>query len=636
MSTSGNEKIRVEYSDSSGLAIYDLRFGGVWKSIAPFRMTYGDAYSYNLAECCCVSVTTENNVMRFRLNRMEFFGRFCENPYRKPDPGPELEFEFAIEIKGDTLCFTSDPVKNLDDEPLRLCFPYGLLAIPSADAGQAILPCGYGGLFRLPRKDLFSIDLRYLDHYTAMPLFGLLRQTQPGLAIRLLNYTDQATRFSINREHLDTVSFDIQYDVIANMANDARKILVRICPPGTTYNELAKWYRSCLMQEKRFVTYREKIARSAEAEKLVGSVIWKHSTYARQTPQARHTYSLYMTRPNANEVEGLPGNWSAYEVFDTAHSKGFDRVCIYNTGWNFMGFDSGYPVRWPPNPERGTPEEFRAAAEYGRSLSPDYIFSIHDNYLDTYRNSPDDCTEDLVKDQHGVPCLGGIWRGGRARTLCSATAMKYARRDIPRIVELLGRGSIYTDVYGCTKLNRCYDARHPMSEHEELEFRREVMRYQAEQFGTVATEGTPSDFFADTVHLGAFTSIWPLCSNSIDLAEPALPIPLWQLVYHDSVLNYTCEAAYGPQGSAYLAFQALYNLLPSGFDEKSLELSKKLRRTYTCEMLSHEFVGEVRSFKDPDGLAAIAGKVRTSFADGTVVEAEFHDNSNAQYRIIQR
>ena len=118
----------------------------------------------------------------------------------------------------------------------------------------------------------------------------------------------------------------------------------------------------------------------------------------------------------------MNGAWS--EVFDLAKRKGFDRVCIYNTGWNRFGFDSGYPTRLPPNPERGTYEDFRNAAEYGRSLSDGFIYSVHDNYIDCYKNSPEYSIEEMVHNKNGVPVKGGIWRGGRCTVMCSAVSVK--------------------------------------------------------------------------------------------------------------------------------------------------------------------------------------------------------------------
>ena len=630
-----NAKIRVEYSGFGRLTVRDLRFGGVWSSPAPFRLTYGDAYTYNLAETCRVTVEVAEGVMRFRLEQMEFFGRFRENPYRKPENGPDLKFEFSIEMQDDILRFVSEPVRNLDAEPLRLRFTDGLF-VQSTDApGEAVLPCGFGGIFRFPRHDRLTFDYEYSNHYSNMPIGGLFRKSASGLLIRVLTFTDETTRFSINREHASMVSFDHEFDVIDRFANHRRVIQVQISPPGGNYNTLAKWYRAQLIAEGKFVTYLEKIAKSPVAENLIGAVVWKHNVYAQRHVPLPHDFSLYMPDKEANRIEGLPGNWSAYEIFDTAKQRGFDRVCIYNTGWNFMGFDSGYPVRLPPNPERGTVREIRAAAEYGRALSPGYIFSVHDNYHDTYENSPEDCSADLCRDQDRIPVKGGVWRGGRARLLCTACSMKYARRDIPRMVEIFGRGGIYADVFGCTPLQRCYDPAHPMTQQEDLAHRRELLEYLAGQFGSVTTEGTPADYYANTVHMGAFSAFLPPCANSEELDEPPLPVPLWQLVFHDSVLNYTCEAAHGPYDKTYLAYQALYNLLPTGLDDASLELSQKMRKTYISEMISHEFADDVRAFRDRNGAAAVAGRARTRFADGTIVEADFQDNAVAQYRIIQ-
>ena len=630
-----NGVIRVEYSDSGTLTVRDLRYGGEWRTSAPFRLVYGDAYSYNLAEHCRVTVEVTEQRMRFLLDQMEFFGRFRENPYRKPDPGPELQFEFSIEIQNGTIYFISEPVRNLDDEPLRLRFTSGLFAQSADVAGEAVLPCGYGGIFRFPRRDRLTYDYEYSNHYSGMPIAGLFRKSAPGLLIRILTFTDMTTRFSINREHGQSVSFDHEFEVIDRFANHRRVIQLEIAPPGSDYNTLAKWYRAQLISEGKFVTYEEKIRRSPVAGELVGAVIWKHNVYAQRRSPLPHTYSLYMPSKEADRIEKLPGNWSAYEIFDTAKQHGFDRVCIYNTGWNFMGFDSGYPVRLPPNPERGTVQEIRAAAEYGRGLSSGFLFSVHDNYHDTYRNSPEDCSADLCLDPDQVPVKGGIWRGGRARLLCTSCSMKYAMRDVPRMVEIFGRAGIYADVFGCTALRRCHDPAHPMTQQEDLKYRREVLQYLAEAFGSVATEGTPADYYADVVHLGAFSAFLPVCANADDLEEPPLPVPLWQLVYHDSVLNYTCEGAHGPCGESYLAYQALYNLLPTNFDDASLELSQKMRRAFTSEMLSHEFIGDVHAFRDRNGVAAFAGRARTRFADGTVVEAEFTDNFTARRWIIQ-
>lgn len=310
----------------------------------------------------------------------------------------------------------------------------------------------------------------------------------------------------------------------------------------------------------------------------------------------------------------MNGAWS--EVFDLAKRKGFDRVCIYNTGWNRFGFDSGYPTRLPPNPERGTYEDFRNAAEYGRSLSDGFIYSVHDNYIDCYKNSPEYSGEEMVHNKNGAPVKGGIWRGGRCTVMCSAVSLKYAARDFPEIARMTGRGSIYIDVMGFVPPHACRHPEHPQPRKEDLKSRRRLFALARKEFGSVAMEAAPADYCADVVDLGAFFFFTQKIHPGF--IDP-VPIPLWQLVYHDSVLGYTGEGLCGYSGGDYLAMTALYGLLPTSLDETGRRFSFELRSAYCAEMLSHEFL----PVADENGGKAFAA--RTVFSDGTEVVANCSD-----------
>ena len=72
------------------------------------------------------------------------------------------------------------------------------------------------------------------------------------------------------------------------------------------------------------------------------------------------------------------------------------------------------------------------------------------------------------------------------------------------------------------------------------------------------------------------------------------------------------------QQADYLAFLALYGLLPTQFDEKELYLSRTMREAYTSEMVRHEYLTPVR-----DGFRAVAHSL---FGDGTEVVANFTDS----------
>ena len=172
-----------------------------------------------------------------------------------------------------------------------------------------------------------------------------------------------------------------------------------------------------------------------------------------------------------------------------------------------------------------------------------------------------------------------------------------------------------------------------MSRHDDANERRNVLGYIASQYGSVTTEGGPVDFLADIVNLGAFAG-YAISAHGAG-GEPPIPIPFWQLVFHDSILSYSSEGAYGPIGKEYITYSFLYGMLPTGFDAESLRLSKELRNAFTSEMIRHEIIGDVaiedRAWPGP---GVIRGTMKTTFADGTAVIAHF-DGPQSSYEVVK-
>ena len=618
-----NSKLKVSYDNASGkLDITHKTNGNIYSSQSPFYFLYGNSYAYNLSRNCRVNIKRNRDKLTFYFDQFEFWARFKGHGYHKPEPGPDLKFEFSIILKDDHVIFRTGEIQGMNEEECAISFPHGLLEFSSQDTAELVFPSGFGSLIEFPRNDYLSISDTCERPRYSLPLYGLF-QIEGALGVYIKTPFDMNTAININSRIKGRASVESSFTFEQENANYAREVHVYPMLKGQNYVDLAKLYRRILKEEKRFVSLQEKLKQNPDVEKLVGSVIWKHNVYSAERPSGiEKSYSLYMLNPEQNEYEGLPNNWTAKEVFDTAKERGFDRVCIYNTGWNNKGFDSGYPTRFPPNPERGTEEEFKAAAEYGRSLSPDYIYSVHDNYLDVYKNSPEFDISEMNTKKDGTPEPGGIWRGGRAYLMCTSQSHKYLERDIPHLAEMLGKGSIYIDVLGCAKLESCHNPVHPQGKREDVASRRSMFKFIKQHMGSVATEGTPGDCYADIVDLGAYC--YYHMTASTPMTEPIpVPIPLWQLVYHDSLLNYTSESTFKAYGSEYILHAALYALLPTQFDEVSKKLSFELRETYKAEMLSHEFLEKVTVKRDAAGCFWSDGVAKTTFSDGTSVIANF-------------
>ncbi|OGV46006.1 MAG: hypothetical protein A2017_22235 [Lentisphaerae bacterium GWF2_44_16] len=622
-----NKNIRVELnSETLSLRIIEKKTETNWESKGLVTVIYGQFYSYDLAQHCDVNVEKQGNRITVKFTNMIYWSRFKGHGYVKPASGPALEFEVSIILNDDHVLFRMEKIRNMDDEELSVVFPFGLTHFKSDERLKLLTPFGFGSIFEFPRKDMYSYEAPYGIPGFSMPVYGIFKE-KSGLGVYVKTPFDFKKRIFINTEKNGVSGIDGSFIFNRERANYPRETAFYPMKDGN-YVRLAKLYRKLLIEEGKFVTLKDKIKQNPEVEKLVGSVILKNSTFSKRPPaNLKKSYSLYMLSPDQNVHEGLPENWTAKEIFDTAKERGFDRVCVYNTGWNNMGFDSGYPTRFPPNPERGSFEDFKRDAEYARSLSKDYIYSVHDNYRDVYENSDEFDRTELIADKNKIPIPGGIWRGGRAYHMCPQVCMKYAARDIPKLVEMLGKGSIYIDVMGCTRFHECHNDMHPMGHQDDMEARKKFFKYVKEQIGSVATEGCPSDCMNDVIDLGAFCYLHRVNVNPQTSPYP-IPVPFWQLVYHDSILNYTSESTFRFYGSEYLLYVALYGLLPFSLEPISLKLSKELRTAYEAEMLYYDFLEPLTVSRDEKGCFWTSGVARSVFSDGTEVIANFN---NAPY-----
>ena len=594
-----NGILNIRLSDD-GLKLRISSRHGFWESDNFIRAVYGKEVPLELLKFGKTHVSKENGALRLHIDDVVWYARFLGHGYLKPEPAPDITFDFRIELDGDEVLFITCPPHGLDDEPMQINFPVAPLRWDPCKTGDLCGAFGsLGSLYQYPSAE--HLDLNYR---TILPVAGFFRP-EGGTGIRTADIYDFRILLSCNGK---TGTGAIVFEFNRGKSEYERTVRMKFFPAGSNYVDLAMWHRESVRRESRFRSLAEKIAADPEVGKLAGSVIWKHNVYPGEVPAGiRKDYSLYVRSMAAAEAEGRPGNWSAKEVFDAARTAGFDRVCIFNTGWNNKGFDSGYPTRFPVNPERGDEESFRKAAEYGRSLSPDYIFCVHDNYRDVYPNSPEFTFGEVMTDRTGGKIMGGIWRGGRCYLECGKCTLKYAERDLPHIASMCGRGAIYLDVQGCVDLRNCCHPDHPGSRRDDAQWRLETFRIAKKYIGAVATEGAPHEFAVRDIDLGAYP---PIKSGS---APNMKPIPFFQLVYHDSVFSFCGQGVSGVYGAEYVNRVALYGMLPWDFGPASLRISKDLRRACTEPMLLHEFCGD--------------GVEHTVFADGTEVFANFSNQT---------
>ncbi|MCK4401054.1 hypothetical protein KAW08_01970 [bacterium] len=616
-----NERLEVRLNKKlMSLKVIDKQSSFEWNCQELFHIEYAEGIHLTHRHCKADFEKVEDRI-KIKLHSFRYWARWPEHYYCRPEKGPNLLITLEILLKKDCLRFIIHPIKNMDEEQVAISFPYNLGKFSAKEQGQFVLPYKAGLLLSFPREDTILQD-DWIYGSLTMPIFGVLRNKN-GLACIIETPFDCRVKTSANQLPDENVGISPIF-VFENKRLNYERMLDYFFVSNATYVDIAKVYRKRLIEKGRFVSLKQKIEENPEVEKLVGAVVWKHNVFCNERPEGvKKDYSLYVRDSKQAVMEGKPANWTAKELFATAKERGFDRLVVYNTGWNCGGFDSMYPTKFQPNPLRGTEEDFKRIASWARSLNDGYIFSIHDNYSEAYKNSSEWNSGYIIKNRGGGAVGIGIWRGGRSYSICPSDAVKFAKRNIPRIAAMLGRGSIYIDVLGCVALKECFDKKHPMTKEQDAQRRYDIFTMAKKHLGSVASESSPLDFLCGIIDIGAFFPIHANFNLFTDLQRP-IPIPLFQLVYHDSVLNYTSESYTKFYGDEYLLYVALYNLLPFSLEDISLRLSRELRETYKAEMTSHKFITEPKITFSKDGCFWTEGVQETNFSDGTTVIANFN------------
>ncbi|MDD4363735.1 MAG: hypothetical protein PHD33_05985, partial [Atribacterota bacterium] len=201
-----------------------------------------------------------------------------------------------------------------------------------------------------------------------------------------------------------------------------------------------------------------------------------------------------------------------------------------------------------------------------------------------------------------------------------------AREELPKLKEIIGEGSVYMDVEGAMGLMECFEPNHPMTREDDCRYRRELLAITKKIFGSVATEAVPIDCLADVVDVGAYFPIYqfigegPWCSYETRLWPPVFPIPLFQLVFHGSVIN--MNPSKGGYYAGHPPYTPLYGMLPDTIDEFALRISTEMRDNVYYDMLEHRFLSEPCIEVTGEGFCSRDVQM-SRFSDGTVVISNF-------------
>ena len=212
---------------------------------------------------------------------------------------------------------------------------------------------------------------------------------------------------------------------------------------------------------------------------------------------------------------------------------------FYITGWQYRGFDTGYPYVLETDPRVGTIEELRECIQLGPRYNA--VVGLHDNYDDCY---PGEHLGDhpVAMDAEGRPWKGWIWPGGQSyitgfRRYAESGQMQ---QRVKQTVETYGIGKSYhLDVLSSEVRRYDYDPAGPAAADAGLHAKLAIV----DEFNKHGTDIT-SELLAHPF-VGSIGWAWAARDERRSVLFPGEKyIPLTSMVYHGTI-DYNCRRGRG-------------------------------------------------------------------------------------------
>jgi len=428
------------------------------------------------------------------------------------------------------------------------------------------------------------------EDMVALPLFGAVHQNSGYLAVVTSGEFDTEIRVKIDQgpERLNSVApiFHFRNDEIDDIDPVDRTVRYHfLAHERANYAAMADVYRQHLLNEKGCLPIRERLRENRLLD-YVRDCYYLKIYFGRKptSPTGDAELQTYLTYREARE---LLGAWKRAGVI---------KANIDLTGWNREGHDGLYPTLFPIETTFGTEQEFQDLIEEAKKLG--YRITVHINYRDTYRRSPDWDPAYVLKDSHGRLVKQGMYGGGTVYPSCPVPVLeRFLKRDLPRLKQMGMDGMLYFDgILGMAQ--PCYDPSHPLSRRQYVQAVKEHLEYAAKLFGAVHTEVAQADLIGTVdhvMHLPAYKWAKPNWIKHAAFYQKGIAhegIPLQAMVYHGLMLYcLSGSLAEEPLGALAVLPSVEYGALPrdTWYNNRPADRIAGERRQYEilCERLGH-------------------------------------------------
>jgi len=396
------------------------------------------------------------------------------------------------------------------------------LSISDTDAGYLIVPARLGLLIPSDSGVKFSHRFGTFDYEGChIEMLGLVKQNSALLVTWHDPYVTAEVESKVDGEKQLLLTS-------LHLRKTAHSFQLRSLGVGDL-NTIAQAYRDVARGKGWLVTWEEKLKEHPKAEDLFGAINFK-------------LWTALARRIDENlQEQSVTVHWTYDEAAQIAeHLKNdlkLDRVLFILGGWIRRGYDCEHPDILPAAEECGGNEGLADCSRRVRALG--YLFSLHDNYQDMYRDAPSWDEDYLMKNPDGSLKKGGLWLGGRAYLTCSKKAVELAKRpqNLPKVKELFEPDIYFIDTTYAAGLYECFDPNHPLTKEDDMYWKSIISDYAREIFGLFGSECGREWAIPHSDWFEGLTGVSGRYYHSLDPAKfGGTVVPMFEMIYRDGIV----------------------------------------------------------------------------------------------------
>lgn len=484
--------------------------------------------------------------------------------------------------------------------------------------GHVAIPLGEGFLFPSQDKTVPSLMMQLADgRGSTMPFSGVVDMKTGAAAMWFTQDEDDAlaTLYWHHGEKADKTKMAGNAVSLNWMSQKDRwgydRTLHYWFADKGSYVALAKRYRKDAQDAGKFVTLKEKQKKLPQLEQFRGTPVgWFNFLYWIEDKEERLAQMKWLYDQGVTKML-----YSSGEALD-------DFTPLHEWGWLTTRYDN-YEDMWPPEQQKKA-------------------------HVDTHQIYHG--IHDIRKKFNGEYAQGWVQRTPHGEfpgyLLCGEKQKEFAEKYIPGDLKKRPYKGRFIDVTTACPLYECYNDRHPMTRGDDKAARRDLLEYIGDmnlicgsEIGCdwavpelCYSEGMLSPVPFRNPNAGSLApDMQPVPETYKYQLNPAVRIPLWELVYHECVVAYwywgdtqnTFPELWNQRNlfNALYAVPALYMMQHTqqwtSCKHRIVETEKQLAPVFDAveweEMTDHAFLSEDRLLQS------------TKFADGAEIIVNFSD-----------